>query len=139
MVHVGPIMDWLNTCCKDENITTLLFFFPNVIIFIPSNILNKIQRSINSFRWKQKKPHRKMVVLTKQSRYGGLAIPNINLYYHTAILVSIMQWWKGGNRISWHMEQMGMGIPLSETALLVDCRWKARSVNETFKFTWKKI
>lgn len=49
---------------------------------------------------------------------GGLAVPDIGLYYHVAILASIMQWWNLSNKLGWQTEQIGVKIPLSELALL---------------------
>lgn len=52
----------------------------------------------------------------------------------------MMQWWKRRNELSWHMEQTGMEIPLSEIALLPDSKlFKTRGLNDkVFKRTWNK-
>lgn len=95
-------LSWIGrlSAVKMKILRRLCFFFQNVIIFIPTNILNKIQNLINNFVWQGKKPRIKMMFLKQQPQYDGLAMPNMNLNNHVAMLVSIMQWWKMRNKMS---------------------------------------
>lgn len=49
---------------------------------------------------------------------GGLAVPNIKLYYHAAHLAAMFQWWVPDNKTVWLGEQITFPIPLSDWMLL---------------------
>lgn len=67
---------------------------------------------ICKFIWLQKKPHIGMTLLKQSARERGLAVPDIGSYYHAAVLKLIMPWWNKQNFLCWHMEQIGLKIPV---------------------------
>lgn len=50
------------------------------------------QRQINTFNWKGKKPRIRFNVLQDKRKRGGLAVPNLKLYYQAAGLVWLIDW-----------------------------------------------
>lgn len=47
-------------------------------------------------------------------------MPNTGLYYHVAVLESLLQWWNVSNKSSWEIHQMGLSRPLAERELSLD-------------------
>lgn len=78
-------------------------------------------------------------LFSQQPQHGGPAIQDIKLYYHAAILLAIMQWWKKSNYLSWHMERM-CETSLSEAALSLDQKQlKIQALNaKTLRDVWRR-
>lgn len=55
---------------------------------------------VSTFIWRHKKPCISMAVLKQISQEGGLAVPDISLYYHAAVLQFMMQLCKSQNNLS---------------------------------------
>lgn len=90
-----------------------IIFFQNVILDVPRALLNKIQGIINNFIWAGKRARIRLQTLQQKIENGGLAIPNVQNYYHAAMLVACLDGWRFhlDNDIL-ALEQAGMELPL---------------------------
>lgn len=99
-------------------------------MYIPVDILNKIQNMINKFILSGKKPCIKSAVLKLKTHQGGLAVPGICLYYEAAVLSAVMQW--QSHSLGWHMEHVEGAISLREL-VLAPCNNNLDTVNVNFR------
>lgn len=82
-------------------------------INIPPFFFKQIHALFTRFVWAHKRPrlHRTQMTLPKQ--YGGLALPDIRLYYLASHLGRILDWRRNGASKLWiQLEQSQSGIPL---------------------------
>lgn len=68
-----------------------LFIFQNLIVKLDSRLLQQIQKAIPSFIWSGKKTRIKISTLQQETGQGGLAVPNVKLYYQVAHLAAMIQ------------------------------------------------
>lgn len=69
-----------------------LFLFQCLPIFIPNSFFKKIDAIITWFIWNGKQRRLRKDFLQKAKRDGGLALPNLKMYYWAANLYSICFW-----------------------------------------------
>lgn len=80
---------------------------------LPQIQLCKIQRMIHAFIWQGKRPRIKSTILQMPIRLRGLAVPDIMLYHHAALL----EWCSTDNNSVLQVEQAGVLVSISETML----------------------
>lgn len=113
-------LSWMGhfTVIKMKILPRLLFLFLNAIIEI-SKKTNKGDSQDNKFIVGNYGSRIKLKVLQQQVPRGGLAVPNMELYYEAALLVSIMEWWKtqdgGFNRF---IDKQGSQTPLKDWMIM---------------------
>lgn len=96
------------------------FFFLNVILDIPKTLLNRLQLIINNFIWGNKRQRVCFVTSEKSLSEGGLAVPNLKMYYHAALLAACIEWLKWPKEeMLWLFEQDGC-VTVLENWLIQD-------------------
>lgn len=68
----------------------LVFTFLNIILDLPTAILNRIQGIFSKCIWGNKRAWVSAKFLEQQLENGGLAIPNIRQYYCAAMLIACL-------------------------------------------------
>lgn len=102
---------------KIKILPTLLFLFQNLLLDIPMQYIDKIQK-LTGFLWQHRKPRVKMSLLQSRGIQGGIRFSCIKKYYYDSKLVAMMSWWRGKNKYFLEIEQQGVPLPLKEWALL---------------------
>lgn len=100
---------------------TFLFVFQNLIVKFDIRLLQQIQKAINNFIWNRKKPRIKISTFqqgTRRGGGGGVAVPNVKLYYQAAHLAAMVQWWNPRNTAVWLEEQITIPVLLTDWILL---------------------
>lgn len=98
-------------------------FFPlpkKMTVTILQTLLNQIQQIISNFICSSKKSRIKAWKLHQCLHYGGLPVPNINLYYQVTMLIATLQWWQIDTVLYWGSKQSGLTLILLDRALLDD-------------------
>lgn len=95
------------------------FLFRALLVPIPKKLLAEIQRLFNTFVWDNENPRIKARILQQKTEAGSVALPNINLYYISALLEGLLQWWSPSTMLSGEIEQRGIVEPLAEWAMSI--------------------
>ncbi len=69
----------------------LLFLFQTLPLFLPKSFFYSLNATISSFIWAGKPPRIQKAILQRPKK-GGLALPNMLLYYLTANLQKLKNW-----------------------------------------------
>lgn len=83
-----------------------------------------------------------MCLLQQKKEEGGIALPNITIYYQAALLDNLVQWWNTKATHSWQIEQIFVEQPLSMWALSVISSSLIVTRNnhiKTLTRMWKKL
>lgn len=83
-----------------------LFVFLNVILDIPSVLLNRLQNVLNKFLWGHKRAWIKANILEQSIEDRGLAVPSVIKHYHAALITMSLGWYRfQSNNINLILEQ----------------------------------
>lgn len=80
---------------KNENSTKI--YIQTLILQIPLTALRKIQAIFSKFIWDGKKSKTELSSMQQRKAQGGIALPNIVLYYQVLLLEAMLQWWHEEN------------------------------------------
>ncbi|XP_059842932.1 uncharacterized protein LOC132403560 [Hypanus sabinus] len=69
-----------------------LYIFQNIPIFLTKKFFNQIDSLISSFIWNNKRPRINKYHLQKSKKDGGLALPNLRLYYWAVNIRQLCFW-----------------------------------------------
>lgn len=73
------------------------YLFRNCPVWIPASFFREIDRIVGSFIWSGRNPRLARTTLFLPADLGGLALPNFQLYFWAAMLVTV-HWWFRGSR-----------------------------------------
>lgn len=68
-----------------------LFFFWTAAMNITQPLLNLWQTTLTDFIWSFKRPRLPRQLLTASRASGGLAVPNLSLYYDATLLLTLLK------------------------------------------------
>lgn len=127
---------------KIKILPRFIFVFRSLILPILQVVLYEIQRDFNFFVWGEKRPRLKIGLLQRSKFEGGIAAPNITLYYQAVLLDNWAQWWNPSVKQCWEIVQLDILQVLSEWALSVKFSSALDSRNNHIKILsrlWKKL
>lgn len=96
----------------------LLFLFQSLPIRVPMSIFKMLNILISQFIWQNKRPRIKLKTLHLPKDKGGLAVPNLKLYYWAAQL-AIVTWISGDEEAMWTQIEPGEVIGAQLSAYLL--------------------
>uniref|UniRef100_A0A8C5QAX9 Reverse transcriptase domain-containing protein n=1 Tax=Leptobrachium leishanense TaxID=445787 RepID=A0A8C5QAX9_9ANUR len=70
----------------------ILYLMQTIPLSISNGILQALRQCFLSFVWLGTRPRQKFSTLCRPTAHGGLALPNIRLYYHATHLTRILDW-----------------------------------------------
>ena len=115
---------------KMTTLPKLNFLFQHLPINIEERILNKWQSQINKFIWNNKRARISFKVLQDDTKRGGLKVPNIGIYYHSAKLVWLIDWIKNPFDSYMVLEKSDLGCALH------DVLWPTQSKKSVLGQHW---
>lgn len=111
-------MAWYHSCCQIKYFASTVVYFPEYICYITTKFIEQNPDNYNKFNWEGGGRARiKTSVLQQLIKQGALALPDVKLYYSTAMLMALIQGWNMETKNIWYAEQHRDHIPLSKLML----------------------
>uniref|UniRef100_A0A670HYC8 Reverse transcriptase domain-containing protein n=1 Tax=Podarcis muralis TaxID=64176 RepID=A0A670HYC8_PODMU len=87
-------LSWLGRmeAIKMNVLPRMLFLFQNIPVIRGSKIFKEWQKILSRFIWQGRRPRIRFKLLTDKKERGGLAVPNLKLYYEAACLCWVKDW-----------------------------------------------
>uniref|UniRef100_A0A8C5LMS8 Reverse transcriptase domain-containing protein n=1 Tax=Leptobrachium leishanense TaxID=445787 RepID=A0A8C5LMS8_9ANUR len=79
----------------------ILYLIQTIPLPLPRGFLLKIRRLFLNFIWQGRRPRLKYSVMCQPTTTGGLAVPDIRLYYYASQLTRIIDWMADSPRKRW--------------------------------------
>uniref|UniRef100_A0A7N4PJU6 Reverse transcriptase domain-containing protein n=1 Tax=Sarcophilus harrisii TaxID=9305 RepID=A0A7N4PJU6_SARHA len=73
-------------------LSKLIYLFGAIPIRLPRNYFNDLEKTITKFIWKNKRSRISRELMKKKSNEGGLAVPDLKLYYKAVVNKTIWYW-----------------------------------------------
>ena len=121
-----------------------LFLFQNLPTSIPSQSFKRWNGIITNFIWNNKRKRVKFKTLIKSKEHGGLALPDLQTYFHATQINNIMKWTNDNIKAKWlpiEKEQTPFSIktlPFIDRKYMTQLKGQNRWINNTL-CTWKQI
>uniref|UniRef100_A0A7N4P7Z2 RNA-directed DNA polymerase n=1 Tax=Sarcophilus harrisii TaxID=9305 RepID=A0A7N4P7Z2_SARHA len=97
----SDLTNWKNIKCswigraniiKMTILPKLIYLFSAIPIRLPKNYFNDLEKITTKFIWKNKRSRISRELMKKKSNDGGLAVPDLKLYYRAAVTKTIWYW-----------------------------------------------
>uniref|UniRef100_A0A670JNS3 Reverse transcriptase domain-containing protein n=1 Tax=Podarcis muralis TaxID=64176 RepID=A0A670JNS3_PODMU len=108
-------LSWLGRmeAIKMNILPKMLFLFQNIPVIRGTKIFKDWQKTLSRFIWQGRRPRIRFKLLTDRKERGGLAVPDLKLYYEVACLCWVKDWITlentdlldlegADNRFGWH-------------------------------------
>ena len=79
-------------CIKMNVLPRFLYLFQSLPVFLPKSFFRMVDKLISSFLWKGKTPRIRKEYLQRHSSEGGLALPDLRIYYWAANIHKMLLW-----------------------------------------------
>lgn len=112
--HTG-FHSWFGRCnlLKMSILPKFIYLIQALPIHIPPFFFRQIHALFIRFVWAHKRPRLRRSQMTLPKQFGGLALPDIRLYYMASHLGRILDWRRNGSSKLWiQLEQAQSSVPL---------------------------
>lgn len=93
------------------------YLFQSLPCYLDKTFFTSVNKMLTSFIWKNSSPRIAFKTLTKSREKGGLAIPDLQMYYWAAQTKDIISWVQRRNSAHWIDKEEELCAPISTTLL----------------------
>uniref|UniRef100_A0A5F8GQ42 RNA-directed DNA polymerase n=1 Tax=Monodelphis domestica TaxID=13616 RepID=A0A5F8GQ42_MONDO len=80
----------------------LIYLFSAIPIELPKYFFTDLEKTITKFIWKNKRSRISREIMKKNTYDGGLAVPDLKLYYKAAVIKTIWYWLRNRKEDQWN-------------------------------------
>ena len=81
---------------------SLIYLFVAIPIKLPKNFFTELEKTITKFIWRNKGSRMSRVIMKKNVKESGLAVPDLKLYYKAVVLKIIWHWLRDIKEDQWN-------------------------------------
>jgi hypothetical protein len=86
-MEISPmLMDWQDQYSRMTILPNSIYKFNAILIKIPTQLFNELERAICKFIWNNKKPRVGKTLLKDKRTSGGITMSDLKLYYRAIVI-----------------------------------------------------